>query len=444
MYRPHLALATLLLFLTGACKDPEPAPADEITYWQDIAPIYFDNCVGCHREGGIAPFRLDTPEDAAAWAEASAAAVAARTMPPWLLTADGSCGEFRDPGVLAQEQIDTIAAWAEDGTPIGDPRTDLVPAEPPHLDSGFDLKTPEFVPEIVGGPLAEFDEYRCFLLEPGLDRDQFLTGYDVLPGNEALVHHVLAIPVDPDAEADTDDGRSNAEVMAALDDESPDRLGWPCFSGAGDGVYYDQVPITWAPGMGAVEFPKDTGVRIRPHEVLVVQIHYNLHADHGGDHAGESDSTLVRLRLADSVKREGLFVLLDGFIDTLFTGAPATLEPGQEDARFEWTIDVGPWLLSELGVDKAEIHGIFPHMHERGRKWRAELVDDTSTQCVGDVQRWDFNWQHYYFYENPPLLTPTSNLRVTCEYDTRGASAPITPGWGTQNEMCFAGIFIVP
>ena len=29
------------------------------TYWDDVAPIHFDNCVSCHREGGIGPFRLD-------------------------------------------------------------------------------------------------------------------------------------------------------------------------------------------------------------------------------------------------------------------------------------------------------------------------------------------------------------------------------------------------
>ena len=42
------------------------------TYWQDVAPIYFDNCVTCHREGGAGPFVLDDYETAAAWAPATA------------------------------------------------------------------------------------------------------------------------------------------------------------------------------------------------------------------------------------------------------------------------------------------------------------------------------------------------------------------------------------
>ena len=58
------------------------------TYWQDVAPIYFDNCVTCHREGGIGPFVLDDYASAATWAPASAHAVESGQMPPWLVTSD--------------------------------------------------------------------------------------------------------------------------------------------------------------------------------------------------------------------------------------------------------------------------------------------------------------------------------------------------------------------
>lgn len=444
MLRDLRFLTALGLVLVSACKgddDPDDVDlTDETTYWQHVAPIYFNNCVGCHSEGGIAPFRLDTYEDARTWAASSAKAVAARTMPPWLMTGDGSCGEFRDAGALAQEQIDTIAAWVEDDTPEGETRDDLIPADPPRLDAGLDLHTPEFVPQSQGGPLAAFDEYRCFLVEPGLDNDQFLTGYDVLPGNAQLVHHVLALPIDLDAPAWAP-GATNRDVIEALDAESPDRDGWPCFSAAGEGVSFSQIPVTWAPGMGKVEYPEGTGVRLRKTDVVVIQVHYNLH---DGDAGGASDSTQVRLRLADKVEREGVFLILDAFIDTLFTGEPATIEPGQERATYAWTIDLGAVLQSEVGVDTAEVHGIFPHMHERGRKWRAELQDDAGEQCVGDVKNWDFAWQLYYFFTDPPVATKSSRLKVTCEYDTRGVTEPITPGWGTQNEMCLAGLFVVP
>jgi hypothetical protein len=431
-----------LLALVSACKD-EAAPADveEVTFWQHAAPIFYDKCVGCHSEGGIAPFRLDNYEDARTWSRSSAQAVAARTMPPFLMTADGSCGEFLGSPALTQAEIDTLVAWADADAPEGQPRTDLVAAAPPTLDSGLDLHTPDFVPVAQGGPLASFDEYRCFLLEPGLDRDVFLTGYDVQPGNPRLVHHVLAMPVDLDAESWRGDGSTNGQVIAELDAMEPDRDGWPCFSAAGEGVSVRQLPVTWAPGMGVVEYPEGTGARLSETDVVVIQVHYNLF---DGPDSAESDSTLVRLRTADAVEREGYFVLLDSFLDTLFADQPATIEPGAERARYAWEMELGPMLQFDFGIEQAEVHGIFPHMHEYGRKWRAALLDDEGERCVGDVRRWDFNWQLYYFFEQPPTITTRSRLKVECEYDTRGASDPVLPGWGTQNEMCLAGLFVVP
>ena len=49
---------------------------------------------------------------------------------------------------------------------------------------------------------------------------------------------------------------TNADAMAALDEESPDEPGWPCYGSAGEGVWVEGVPITWAPGTGATRFPE--------------------------------------------------------------------------------------------------------------------------------------------------------------------------------------------
>lgn len=438
---PRPKVHVLVLSLLFACKGDDPGPAAEParTFWRDVAPIYFERCVECHQDGGIAPFRLDNAEDARAWAEASARAVEDRTMPPWLVTSDGSCGEFRGSRALAEEEVELITAWAEDGAPAGAPREDLKTPPRLGLSEGLDLHTPEFVPEVEGGPLAEFDEYRCFLVDPGLERDAFLTGYEVTPGNQELVHHVLAMPVDLGRV--TEAGVTNQEAMAALDAASPGRAGWPCYSGAGEGVEVEQIPVTWAPGIGAVLYPEGTGVRLREGEQVVIQVHYNLH---DADAAGASDRTRVRLRLADAVAREGFFVVLDGFIDTLFAETPDSLPPGQERATYSWTMDIGEWFVAELGLERAEVLGVFPHMHERGRRWQARLVDGSEERCVGDVQAWDFGWQLYYFFAEPQELRAGTKLRVDCEFDTRGAEGPVTPGWGTQNEMCLAGLFVVP
>lgn len=409
---------------------------DEVTYWQHVAPIMFEHCGSCHREGGAAPFSLTTYESARIWATPSASAMRARTMPPWLMTADGSCGEFTNSRWLEQDVIDTVVAWASAGAPEGTPRSDLQVPELPQLADAVVLTTPDFVPEIAGGDFAEFDEYRCFLMDPQLDEDRFLTGYDAIPGNDAIVHHVLGMPVDPNLELP--DGRTNLDVMQAYDDASPDREGWPCFGAAGDEVQIKGIPVTWAPGQGVVEFPRDTGIRIGKDDLIVLQVHYNL-ADPATH--GQPDQTKVGLKLSPTVGREAYSVLPDPLLDSLYD-EPHLLAAGDPALAYTWEMPA-EYLMPE-GAPGVEILGAFPHMHEFGTKMTASILRGETSMCLGDVPRWDFGWQLYYFYDEPMMLQAGDTLRVTCTYDTRRVDEPVYPGWGTRNEMCLFGMLLVP
>jgi len=413
-------------------------PEDAVTYWEDVAPIMFERCGACHQEGGIGPFSLTNAEDAKTWAQAAAAAVESRIMPPWLVTSDGSCGDFSRSPQLTDAEIATIVSWANDGAEAGEPRTDLQVTPPSELESATSLMTPTFVPEIAGGTLAAFDEYRCFLIDPEIQADTFLTGYNVVPGNASIVHHVLAMPVDPAAMVEG--GLTNLDVITALDQESPDRDGWPCFGVAGEGVDVDGIPVTWAPGQGIVDFPADTGVRVPAGRLVVVQIHYNL-AD--PQTVGQSDQTEVQLRLQPSVAREGFFDLPDALLQSVFAGEPIALEAGQASVDFDWDLDANEYLQGQL--PSIEVYGAFPHMHEYGRSMSVTLERaDGSSECVADVPRWDFGWQLYYFYETPIQLGAGDRLHINCNFDTSSATEPVYAGWGTRNEMCLFGLFLVP
>ncbi len=451
---PRFSLLAATLLLAPACRDRgdddaadtdagSDTTADDtgpaaLTFWQDVAPVYFDNCVSCHREGGIAPFALDTYASAATWAAASAAAVSQRTMPPWLVTDDGSCGDFLDSRALSAEDIETITAWVDGGQLEGQPRDDLQAPVVDTLEDTVSYALPDFVPEIVGGPLAEFDEYRCFLIEDGMDRDTFLTGYDVTPGNEAIVHHVLAVVLDPEAEGAP--GLNNRETVAAYDAESPDRAGWPCFEGAGPETTDKSIPVVWAPGQRPVQYPNDSGVAVAAGDMIVAQVHYNLA---NPATVGMSDQTEIALRFDDDVANPGIMLLPDLFLETLFGDEPATLPEGEASAKYSWSIPLG-FVLPDFGTDTLDLYGVLPHMHEYGRRIDMRLAGDAGEQCAVDVPVWDFAWQLLYFYEQPIPLTADQTLTVTCDYDTRNAPGPVTPGWGTQNEMCLMGLFVVP
>lgn len=418
--------------------DETGSQAERMTFWDDVAPVYFDHCVACHRDGGIAPFALDNYDDAVTWAGPSAAAVAERRMPPWLVTDDGTCGTFAGSRALPSADIEMIAAWAEGELAEGEPRDDLTTPELDELAEALDYETPDFTPEIVGGPLAEFDEYRCFVLDPGVDRDTFLTGYDVLPGNEAIVHHVLGIVLDPDAEGAQ--GMTNRETIESYDADSPDRAGWPCFEGAGPETTDDSIPIVWAPGQGAVEYPEGTGIEVSEGDIIVAQVHYNL-ADAGN--IGMSDQTTVRVRYEDDVQRPGVMLLPDLFLETIFDGDPDTLPPGEASVEYTWSIPLG-FVLPDFGTERLDLYGVLPHMHDFGHRIDMWLSGPDGDECAAEVLQWDFDWQLMYFYDEPLALTGDKTLTVTCDYDTRGATEPVAPGWGTQNEMCLMGLFVVP
>jgi hypothetical protein len=225
--------------------------------------------------------------------------------------------------------------------------------------------------------------------------------------------------------------------MARLDAASPDQLGWDCFGAAGEGVFPQGVPVTWAPGMGAIEFPGGAGIEFAVGDVLVVQMHYNLLA---GD---RPDATQIRLKWADEVDREGYQILFDPFLFTSIQGSPASLEPGQASVTYTWDESFRQMLsFAQLGhLEDLELLGIVPHMHKRGRRMSITVERPDGRECAAQVDRWDFNWQRAYFYEQPIEVHADDKLHVVCDWNTNADRDPVLPGFGTDDEMCLVGLY---
>ena len=136
------------------------------------------------------------------------------------------------------------------------------------------------------------DDYRCFLLDPHLTKDVFLTGTNVLPGNPDVVHHVILFRVAPGqvAEARAKDAATPGE-------------GWTCFGGTGlKGDFSDVDDANWlgawAPGVGESTHRNGYGVDLPAGSRIVMQVHYNLLA------GPEPDVSAAKLRVAPA--SEGL------------------------------------------------------------------------------------------------------------------------------------------
>jgi hypothetical protein len=82
-------------------------------------------------------------------------------------------------------------------------------------------------------------------------------------------------------------------------------------------------------------------------------------------------------------------------------------------------------------------------MHRYGRTMRVDLYQTLVPTCLVDVPRYSFEWQRFYFYEEPveiPQLAGT--FQITCTYDTQGAMNWIHFGEGTEDEMCLSGFYV--
>src|SRR5438477_10115143 len=111
-----LSAAIFCLAVQSRSQEPTSAPP---TFTKDVAPILQKHCQTCHRPGEAAPFPLLTYEQARPWAATMKVVVKQKRMPPWF--ADPNYGHFANDRSLTDKEISTILAWANSGTPKGDP-----------------------------------------------------------------------------------------------------------------------------------------------------------------------------------------------------------------------------------------------------------------------------------------------------------------------------------
>jgi Copper type II ascorbate-dependent monooxygenase, C-terminal domain len=470
------AAAALLggaLAVRGGHASSPPTP----TYYRDVAPILDEKCTTCHRLGGIAPFPLTTEAAAKANASGIVRMTQAGAMPPWMPGPDSAPLRGRDLRRLTRRELATLAAWAAAGAPAGNP-ADLRTRPSTGAGLGGPGRTIRLVPAKAYLPHAAgggIDDYHCFVLDPRLDHNVFVTGALIRPERTGIVHHVILYEA----------AGSQAQAARQLNAAGGGK-GWTCFGGPdlpvdlsqpGSLARLGQPPwiAAWVPGHTTNALPDGTGVLLHAHALIVMQVHYNL------IEAVAPDRSQAWLRVRPAAT--GLIPL-----QTQLVAAPVELpcprgDSGARCTRSQAIADVAtrygvenafvPDALLQL-CDKTladyptkvgaatavstscnrtvrsreTIFGVAGHMHLRGRDIRVELDPGTPKQrMLLHIPAWDFHWQDVYYLEHPIHIGPGDTIRVSCTFDNSAAAQPVIDGkplrpryvvWGegTTDEMC--------
>ena len=99
MYK-HIAVALTAIWSTSVWA------TDYVT---DVANIINDNCVVCHRQGGIGPMSFESYEQVRPWAPLIQLKVLTREMPPYAYDHGIGIQDLQGDWRLSNKDIDTIS-----------------------------------------------------------------------------------------------------------------------------------------------------------------------------------------------------------------------------------------------------------------------------------------------------------------------------------------------
>src|SRR5438034_1837551 len=250
--------AIVLLIALGAVASAQT------TYTRDVARIMQAKCQQCHRPNDVAPFALMTYDDAVTYAADIKKSLNDKTMPPWKPVP--GFNEFSDSFAITDDERNTMLAWIDQGTPLGDAAD--MPDPVPVSGSAWQLGDPDLVltmPEYTPPPRAT-DTYRCFVLPSGLTENRFIAAAQALPGNPQITHHVLLF-LDEVGEAEKFDGQDGQPGYDCFGDAKLTSIVSADLSAVLTGrvsVLHGTLLGGWAPGARTRRLPEDLGVPI-PH-----------------------------------------------------------------------------------------------------------------------------------------------------------------------------------
>jgi hypothetical protein len=368
-----------------------------ISYAETIAPMLNENCVSCHREGGIGPWAMTDYNMVRGFSLMIREVVRTQRMPPW--HADPHVGEFSNDRSLTDEQIRTLVHWIEAGAPRGE-GADLL-AETAQQWPLWVMGEPDVIIEIPPEdvPASGVVDYKYKMVTNPLDQDVWVKAAEIIPGDRSVLHHVITTFGELETE-----GRRAGRLKRG--------------TGGGLGGY--------VPGAVGKPFPEDTGILLPAGATIEFQMHYTP----AGLATRDTSRMGLYLHKTPPKHKLGSMILLNPRI-LIPAGAPNHSE-----------------VMVRTFDQDVLVYSLLPHAHYRGKasEFVAHLPDGTKETLLS-VPRYDFNWQTNYDLEEPRFL-PAGTKMVHRTWWDNSARNPANPDatrdvpWGQQSwdEMLFGSV----
>jgi hypothetical protein len=249
----------------------------------------------------------------------------------------------------------------------------------------------------------------------------YVSGYEILPGNHRVVHHVLLF-------------LDEFNVSPKLDQRDPgpgysSAVGLPGFlpTGALGG---------WAPG-NAPQTLEDGVVRVLPKKArIVLQVHYHKSGK------PETDLTRIGLHFAKTTPTRATTAFAVLPRNPRWGGLRIPAGASNHEVRSAYVVPMDLQAFS-----------ITPHMHLLGKdvKVTATRPDGVVVPLI-EIKKWDFNWQESYHFAKMIDLPKGTRIESVVHFDNSEAN-PNNPShppklvtWGEQTteEMCITFMEVVP
>ena len=288
-------------------------------YATEVAPIFYQYCVKCHRPNDVAPFALTDYATAQSWSQMIKHELLSGEMPPWHVDPDH--GVWTNSLALPQAAKSTLLRWIDAGAPRGDGPDPLaeLPLPPSYRQWPPELGEPD---AIVQTPLQQVradgtEPYRYVFVQTPNSTSVWLRAAIILPSTPEVVHHFLV-------------------WTGKVGNQSP----IPGFS------TYQSSLAGYVPGMLPYQYPPDTGFLLGASNWLTFNLHYTP--------KGTATNDQPTLALWYHKTKPARTYHQDSINNFLITIPPETQEfPVAAQMNIPNTI---------------RLHRLNPHMHLRGKK----------------------------------------------------------------------------